>query len=149
MKDILEDRFAGPGSPLNMELGYFFLRIMLGMNLFTHGIMRFITGISAWEQPLAATFVETYLPMPMVHFALYLIPVVEFIIGTFLLLGLLTQRALLGALLLFMVLMYGHTVRQNWDGVHLITHYGVYCWILLAFRRYNWLALDKRRTEAI
>ena len=103
MNGILEDRFAGPGSPTNMELGYFFLRIMLGMNLFTHGFMRFLTGISAWEQPLAATFVDTYLPMPMVHFALYLIPVVEFIIGTFLLLGLLTHRALLGSLLLFMV----------------------------------------------
>ena len=131
-----------------MEIGYFFLRIFLGMNLFNHGLMRFLTGFSAWEQPLAETFVDTYLPMPMVHFALYLIPVVEFIIGTFLLLGLLTQRALLGSLLLFTVLMYGHTVRQVWDGAHLMMHYGVYCWILLAFRRYNWLALDKRRTEA-
>ncbi len=131
-----------------MELGYLFLRIFLGMNLFNHGLMRFLTGLTAWEQPLAETFVNTYLPMPMVHFALYLIPFVEFIIGTFLLLGLLTQRALLGSLLLFTVLMYGHTVRQNWEGAHLMMHYGVYCWILLAFRRYNWLALDKRKTKA-
>ena len=131
-----------------MELGYLFLRIFLGMNLFNHGLMRFLTGITAWEQPLAETFVNTYLPMPMVHFALYLIPFVELIIGTFLLLGLLTQRALLGSLLLFTVLMYGHTVRQSWEGAHLMMHYGVYCWILLAFRRYNWLALDKRKTKA-
>ena len=131
-----------------MEVGYVFLRIFLGMILFNHGIMRFLTGITAWEQPLAETFVNTYLPMPMVHFALYLIPVVELTIGTFLLLGLLTQRALLGSLLLFTVLMYGHTVRQNWEGAHLMMHYGVYCWILLAFRRYNWLALDKRQTKA-
>ena len=148
MTSILEDRFAGPGSPKNMELGYLFLRIFLGMNLFNHGLMRFLTGITAWEQPLAETFVNTYLPMPMVHFALYLIPFVELIIGTFLLLGLLTQRALLGSLLLFTVLMYGHTVRQSWEGAHLMMHYGVYCWILLAFRRYNWLALDKRKTKA-
>ena len=133
---------------MNMELGYFFLRLFLGMNLFNHGLMRFLTGITAWEQPLAETFANTYLPMPMVHFALYLIPVVELIIGTFLLLGLLTQRALLGSLLLFTVLMYGHTVRQNWEGAHLMMHYGVYIWILLAFRRYNWLALDKRKTKA-
>ncbi len=131
-----------------MELGYLFLRIFLGMNLFNHGLMRFLTGITAWEQPLAETFVNTYLPMPMVHFALYLIPFVEFIIGTCLLLGLLTQRAVLGSLLLFTVLMYGHTVRQNWEGAHLMMHYGVYCWILLAFRRYNWLALDNRKTKA-
>ena len=131
-----------------MELGYLFLRIFLGMNLFNHGLMRFLAGITAWEQPLAETFVNTYLPMPMVHFALYLIPFVEFIIGTFLLLGLLTQRAVLGSLLLFTVLMYGHTVRQNWEGAHLMMHYGVYCWILLAFRRYNWLALDNRKTKA-
>ena len=133
---------------MNMELGYVFLRIFLGMNLFNHGLMRFLTGITAWEQPLAETFVNTYLPMPMVHFALYLIPFVELTIGTFLLLGLLTQRAVLGSLLLFTVLMYGHTVRQNWEGAHLMMHYGVYCWILLAFRRYNWLALDNRKTKA-
>ena len=133
---------------MNMELGYLFLRIFLGMNLFNHGLMRFLTGITAWEQPLAETFVNTYLPMPMVHFALYLIPFVDFIIGTFLILGLLTHRAALGSLLLFTVLMYGHTVPQNWEGAQLMMHYGVYCWILLAFRRYNWLALDNRKTKA-
>ena len=117
------------------------------MNLFTDGFMRFLTGITAWEQPLAATFVDTYLPMPMVHVALDLIPVVEFIIGTVLLLGLLAQRALLGSLLLGMILMDGHTVRQNRDGC--IGSRTLGCTgMLLAFRRYNWLELDKRRSEA-
>ena len=30
MNDVFNSRFAGPKSPSNMQLGYFFLRIMLG-----------------------------------------------------------------------------------------------------------------------
>ena len=148
MNDLLTARFGGPGSPTNMQLGYFFLRLMLGINLFFHGFMRYLTGVSAWEQPMAETFAGTYLPMPMVHAALYTIPFAELVLGTLTILGLFTRWALLGGVLLFVVLMYGHTVRQNWSGVHLVIHYGFYYWALFVFIRYNWLALDNRGTAS-
>ncbi len=128
-----------------MQLGYFFMRIMLGVNLFFHGFMRILTGVGAWEEPMALTFVDTYLPMPLVHFSLYLIPYAEIALGTLTLLGLFTRWALLGGVVLFVILMYGHTVRQNWSGVHLISHYGIYYWVMLVLQSQNWLALDNRR----
>lgn len=145
MNDVLTTRFGGPRSPLNMQLGYFFLRVMIGVTLFSHGFMRFLTGLAAWENPTAATFEGTYLPMPLVHVALYLIPPVELVIGVLTLLGLFTRWALLAGLMLFVLLLYGHMVRQNWGTGHVIVHYAVYYWLLLVLQKYNWLALDNVR----
>ncbi len=148
MNDIFNSRFAGPESPTNIQLGYFFLRIMLGVNLFFHGFMRVLTGVSAWADPMAATFVDTYLPMPLVIPFLYSIPYIEIILGTLTLLGLFTRWALLAGVIFYVVLMYGQSARQSWSGVHTIMHYGLYYWILLVLQNQNWLALDNRRTAS-
>ena len=146
--DIWNGRFGGPRSPTNMQLGYLIMRLMLGINLFQHGFMRYLTGVSNWEQPMAETFVGTFLPQPFVHAVLYTIPAVELVLGTLLLLGLFTRWAVLGSVVLFLVLAYGHGVRQNWAGIHLIMHYSVYFWILLVLQKQNWLALDNKRATA-
>ena len=67
MNGILDIKPTIGGAPTNMQIGYFFMRIMLGMNLFFHGFMRIVTGVSAWEIPMAATFEDTFLPMTLVH----------------------------------------------------------------------------------
>jgi thiosulfate dehydrogenase [quinone] large subunit len=136
------------GGPTGWQLGYLFLRIMLGLNLFGHGFNRLVTGLSAWEQPMAETFVGTYLPMAMVHAVLYSIPVIEFTLGTLLLLGLFTRWAVIGAAVLLILLMFGHTVRQTWSTVHVIMAYGIYLWALLVLEPQNWLALDNRRKSS-
>ena len=145
MNAIFDIEARADGSPSSLQLGYFFFRIMLGVNLFFHGFMRVLTGLSAWEQPMAATFADTYLPMTLVHIALYMIPFAEIILGVLTLLGLFTRWALIGGVLFFIVLMYGHTARQNWSGVHICMHYGLYYWILLVLQSQNWLSLDNRR----
>ena len=148
MNDVFNSRFAGPKSPTNMQLGYFMLRIMLGVNLFFHGFMRVLTGVGAWADPMAATFADTYLPMSLVIPFLYSIPYIEILLGTVTLLGLFTRWALLGGVIFYVVLMYGQASRQSWSGVHTIMHYGIYYWILLVLQNQNWLALDNRRARA-
>ena len=148
MNDIFNSRFAGPNSPTNMQLGYFTLRIMLGVNLFFHGFMRVLTGVGAWADPMAETFAETYLPMSLVVPFLYSLPYIELLLGTLTLLGLFTRWALLGGIIFYVVLMYGHGTRQTWTGVHIIMHYGIYYWILLVLQDQNWLSLDNRRARA-
>lgn len=146
--DIWNGRFAGPNSPRNMQIGYLVMRLILGINLFQHGFMRYLTGVSNWEQPTAALFTGTYLDGPLLHMALYIIPAVELVLGTLLLLGLFTRWAILGSIMLFLVLAYGHGVRQNWAGIHLIMHYSIYYWILLCLQNQNWLALDNKLNKA-
>lgn len=142
MNDLLEARFAGPNSPTNMQLGYFFMRVMLGGQLFFHGFMRFLTGLGAWVDSTMALYEGTYLPEPFLNVTLHLIPLAELIIGALVLLGWFTRWAILASVSLFVVLLYGHTVRQNWSIGHVVVHYGIYYWVMFVFIRYNWLALD-------
>lgn len=142
--DIWNSRIAGPNSPKNMEVGYLVMRLMLGLNLFMHGVIRYINGIDVWLEPMAETFVGTILPMPLVVATLYIIPAAEVVLGFLLLVGLFTRSALLASVVLFLVLHFGHGVRQIWSNMHLVMHYSVYFWIMFVLIRYNWLALDNK-----
>ena len=146
MNDIPGTIGAQSGNPSGWQIGYFFFRIMVGINLFFHGFMRVLTGLSTWEAGLATQFVDTFLPMPLVHVALYMIPIVEIVIGAMTILGLYTRWAIYGGVILMVVLLFGHTVRQNWPGTHIVMPYGIYYWILLVLQDKNWFALDNLRT---
>jgi thiosulfate dehydrogenase [quinone] large subunit len=145
MQIILDTNVNTTGSPSNFQIGYVFFRIFVGANLFFHGFMRVLTGVGAWAMPQAETFTDTFLPIPLVIFALYLIPYVQVFLGTCIVLGIFTRWALLGGLCLFLIILFGHVVRQNWSGAHIVMHYAVYYWILLALLSHNRLALDNRR----
>ena len=93
---------------------------------------------------MAETFVGTILPMPLVVGTLYIIPAAEVVLGFLLLVGLFTRSALLASVVLFLVLHFGHGVRQIWSNMHLVMHYSVYFWIMFVLIRYNWLALDNK-----
>lgn len=146
MNRILDSRFAGPNSPTNLQVAYFVMRLMLGINLTFHGIMRPITGMSAFVEQFAPSFTDTFLPMSLVRVALYFIPVAELIVGILTLLGLFTRWALIGGVVVFALLLAGQSVRSNWSGNHLVMQYVLYYAFLFAFRSQNWLALDNRRS---
>jgi thiosulfate dehydrogenase (quinone) large subunit len=146
MQIILDTNIKTSGSLTNFQIGYVFFRVFVGSNLFMHGFIRILTGVSAWAVPEAATFADTFLPMPLVNLALYLIPYVQIILGSCIFLGLFTRWALFGGLCLFFILLFGHTVRQNWSIAHIVMQYGLYYWILLAFLSQNRFALDNRGT---
>jgi uncharacterized membrane protein YphA (DoxX/SURF4 family) len=122
-------------------------RIYVGTNLFFHGFMRFATSLEEWEMREAASFADTFLPMPLVHLALYLIPYVQVFLGTCIVIGVFTWWALIGGLGLFFILLFGHVVRMNWSGAHTVMHYAVYYWVLLALLTQNRLALDRLREK--
>jgi uncharacterized membrane protein YphA (DoxX/SURF4 family) len=141
----IESKAAGPLT--NLQIGYVFFRIYVGANLFFHGFMRFATSLDEWEMREAASFADTFLPMPLVHLALYMIPYVQVFLGTCIVIGLFTWWALIGGLCLFFILLFGHVVRMNWSGAHTVMHYGVYYWVLLALLTQNRLALDRLREK--
>ncbi len=134
------------GRPTNLQLGYFLFRITIGVNIFFHGFMRILTGLSAWEQPLAASFADTYLPMPLVHVFLYTLPFVEVFLGILMTLGFYTRWSMVGGMLMMLALVYGNTARQDWGTAGNNMHYALYFWIMLALVRYDIYALDKRKS---
>ena len=146
MQIVLDTEQPVSGPLTNLQIGYAFFRVFVGVNLFFHGFMRVLTGVGDWAMPLSETFEETFLPIPLVIFALYLIPYVQVFLGTCITLGLFTRWALIGGLLLFLIILFGHVVRQNWSGAHICMHYGVYYWLMLVLLGQNRLALDGYRT---
>lgn len=148
MNDILDSRFAGPNSPTNLEVAYFVMRVMLGINLTFHGIMRPITGMTAFVDDFAPTFADTFLPMLLVRASLYFIPIAELVVGVLTILGLFTRFALISGVLIFALLLAGHAVRSNWGGIHLVMHYVFYYVVLFALLSQNRLALDNRGSAA-
>lgn len=148
MNGILTSRFSGPNSPTDIQVAYFVMRLMLGINLTFHGVMRPINGYSGFVEQWVPTFTDTFLPLPLVTFALYIIPAAELIVGVLMLLGLFTRFALIGGVMVFALLLAGHSVRENWGGNHLVMQYVLYYAFLFAFRSQNWLALDNRRSAA-
>ena len=145
MKITIDTESSPTGAPSNLMIGYFFFRVFTGVNLFLHGFMRLLTGVNEWAMPQAETFTDTYLPMPLVIFALHMIPYCQMLIGACMTLGLWTRWAYIGGLSFMFVILYGHLTRQNWAGAHIVMHYGIYYWLMLALIKQNCLALDNRK----
>ena len=148
MRIVIETDSPPTGQLTNLQIGYAVFRIFVGTNLFFHGFTRIWNGVAAWAVPEAATFAGTIIPMPLVDLTLYTLPYVQVVLGTCIAVGLFTRTALLAGLAMFFVLMLGHLVRQNWSGVHIVMHYGIYYWILLALLAQNRFAIDGRRSAS-
>jgi thiosulfate dehydrogenase [quinone] large subunit len=82
-----------------------------------HGFSRIFTGthLSGFAQGMVKSMAATPLPPALTLATGYIIPCVEFIIGTLLLLGLFTRATLTAALLLMLVLMFGIGLKQDWN----------------------------------
>jgi thiosulfate dehydrogenase (quinone) large subunit len=96
---------------------YLLLRLVTGLDFFMHGFARIFTGthLSGFAQGLAKSMASTPLPPALTLASGYLIPCVELLIGTLLLLGLFTRAAFTLALLLMLVLMFGIGLKQDWN----------------------------------
>lgn len=145
MTTILDTTSNDGKAPNNVQIAYFLFRLTIGVNMFFHGLMRPLTGLSAWVESQAASFADTYLPMPLVHAFLSSLPFYEIALGTLLILGLFTRWATIGGAIMMLALLYGNTARQDWGTAGNNMHYTLYFTGMLALHRFDWLALDNRR----
>ena len=127
------------------ELAYVIFRVIFGMDIFMHGAIRLMTGLAAWENPQAAVFETTPLPMWIVHGFLYPLPFFEVAIGLMTLFGFYTMLSYLLGAAMMVIIVFGNTVRQDWTTVGNNLHYVLYYCLLIAAIRYNTCALDGRR----
>jgi thiosulfate dehydrogenase [quinone] large subunit len=129
---------------------YFLLRLLAGLDFFGHGLARIFTGnhLSGFADGMVKSMASAPLPPALVHISGYAIPIIELLIGTLLLLGLFTRFALTLALLLMMVLMFGVTMKQDWDAASTQLIYGAILASLLFLRvRYDvsWWSVFRRQ----
>jgi thiosulfate dehydrogenase [quinone] large subunit len=132
---------AGDNS-LGRALGYFILRLSLGVDMIMHYVVR-TWGISQDFVPVTEKmFVGNLLPMSWVHYFLTYLPYFEGLLGILLILGLWSRLALTAEGLLVTVLLFGTALRSDWTVVSHQMIYILFVFILLAVEQYDYFSVD-------
>lgn len=129
---------------------YILLRLLTGLDFFGHGFARIFTGshLTGFAEDMVKNMASTPLPAALTLAMGYLIPCAELAIGILLLLGIAIRQALILALLLMCLLMFGITLKQDWNVAGQQLLYGlVLAALLFARARYDrtWPAILGRK----
>jgi thiosulfate dehydrogenase [quinone] large subunit len=133
----------------DQRLAYLLLRLITGLDFFGHGFARIFTGthLAGFAHWMVGDMAKAPLPASLVLATGYAVPCVELAIGVLLLLGLATRYALVLAMLLMMLLMFGVTMKQEWNIAGQQLLYGLVLAVLLYSRSQldrSWPALFRR-----
>ena len=140
-------------STTEQHQAYVLFRLLFGLDVFGHGFARIFTGshLTGFAQGMVKNMASTPLPASLTLATGYVVPCVELLIGSLLLLGLFTRFALTIAFLLMFVLMFGITLKQDWNIAMQQLMYGLVLFVLLFAReRYDlsWPTLLSSRKSA-
>lgn len=116
----------------NRAWAHFVLRVFVGVNLATHGIVRVLGGVGAFADHLAAEFARSPIPAALVRAFGVVLPPIELVLGLAILLGLWLRPTLIAAGLVLALLTFGSCLRQDWvvAGTQLV--YALAYYVLLA-----------------
>ncbi len=120
---------------------YTLLRIVVGVNYFNHGFTR-IFDVPSFINSMVSTMQDSGIPEFLVRINAGLVPPVELIVGAFITIGFLTRSALIASFILMIILMYGITIIQNWDGASGQLIYNIVLFVLLAGVNFNRFSID-------
>ncbi|MBN9298807.1 MAG: DoxX family protein [Filimonas sp.] len=128
----------------NQKITAFLLaRLAAGVSMLGHGLVRLpkLTGFSQWMQDV---FKDSMLPAVLVTPFSYALPIIEFISGLLLVLGLFTRfAAVLGAAAMI-ALLFGSCMVEKWDWIPpQLIHVAFFCTLIIYEKEYNSYALDK------
>jgi thiosulfate dehydrogenase [quinone] large subunit len=118
----------------DQRAAYLLLRVITGMDFFGHGFARIFTGthLGGFAHWMVGDMAKSPLPASLVLATGYVVPCVELVIGVLLLTGVATRHALIVAMLLVLVLMFGITMKQDWNVAGQQLLYGLVLAVLLS-----------------
>ena len=125
-------------------IAYTILRISFGFNIMLHGVSRFVMGHDAFLAYLTHYFEKAKLiPLSTLPAFATVLPWLETGFGLLLLLGFLTEFALVGGAIVITCLVVGTNLAQDWlvSGLQLI--YAFLYYYLLAHRAENRISIDR------
>lgn len=118
-------------------LAHALLRVSLATTILLHGVVRLIAGPNQFADGMAKQFASTPLPTGLVHSFGFVLPFLEASIGALLLLGVQLRWTLVAGALLMVVLIFGSTLRGDFQIVGLQLIYAVVYFLLLFTRDYD------------
>lgn len=131
---------------LGPALGHAILRFLLGVNFFSHGLVRLAGDWTGFVTGVEKAFAEVIL-MPgtlVTAFAWFIAPF-ELVIGAMLILGWFQRESLVAGGLFLGALIFGTSMRQDWATVGLQMIYALCFYVLLLRLGDDRYSLDARR----
>lgn len=125
-----------------MTTAYTILRVALGLNIFMHGFTRLNNGTEQFRNALLKEFAGSFFPVKALELFARFLPIAEFITGLLLLTGLFTQAAIISGSILMLFLIFGKSLKSDWQTVSFQMIY-VACYAALSYSgNNNTISLD-------
>jgi len=123
------------------QFTYLLERLPIGMSFFGHGLER-LPKLAAFSNGMVASFSKSILPAALVSPFGYVLPILEFLTGILLLLGLFTRFAIVLGAVIMLALIFGSCMIEQWNNVFTQIIYGAYLALLFYFVQYNAISVD-------
>ncbi|KAF2078856.1 DoxX family protein [Flavobacterium sharifuzzamanii] len=120
---------------------FLLLRLAIAISMFGHGLVRLpkLVSFSNW---MVGSFENSMLPKIIITPFSYILPIAEFAIGLFLLLGIFTKPSLVAGAVVMLILLFGTSMIENWEAIPSQLIHIAFFALLLHFADYNSWAID-------
>ncbi len=127
---------------MNTETAYLIIRVALGLNIFLHGFVRIKAGRQNFKAAMEAEFSNTILDGKFVGLFALSLPLIEYVTGLLLVVGFLTQPAIIVGSLLMLFLITGKSIKADWQTVTFQMIYIAFYAVLEMLLPFNFISLD-------
>ena len=103
-----------------------------------------MVGLGQFAHGSADQLAKSPLPPTLVLGFLYVVPIVEAVLGIAMVFGVMTRTALVTASLLMIALTIGVTSNQQWDAAGTQLLYSLVLFVLLFFVEHNEISVDRQ-----
>lgn len=128
---------------ITMDSKWAFLlsRLAIGLSFFGHGLVR-LPKLQVFSNWMVEQFSKSVLPEILVMPFSYALPILEFVSGLLILIGLFTRQGLLLAGAVSLALIFGTTMIENWEALPSQLIHVAFLSVLLAYLPHNSYAVD-------
>lgn len=127
---------------MDTKWAYLLGRLAIGLSFFGHGLVR-LPKLSGFSQWMMGQFSKSYLPDFLILPFSYALPILEFLSGLLILIGLFTRQGLLLAGAISLALIFGTTMIENWEALPSQLIHVAFLSVLLIYLPHNSYAVDK------
>lgn len=121
----------------DFKITYFFLRLPIAISILGHGLVR-IPKLSTFSDWMVTSMEKSFIPEPLIVGFSYVLPIAEFLVGLWLLIGIKSREAIFAAISIMTMLIFGSCSIENWGAIEAQLLHAFYLFGLLwYFQKYG------------
>ncbi len=126
----------------NTSIAYLLLRLAVGLSFLGHGLVR-LPKLHEFSQWMLCVFETSVLPRFLVLPFSYFLPVAEFVVGVFVVLGVFTKQALVAGAIVMLTLIFGSCLIEEWNAIPSQLIHTLFLGMLLVYLPHNTYSTDQ------